>query len=156
MRFFELLLLLLNCCVVIKLLRLHWTLDTGKWSLKCTYRKMKTESIISFSTRISQFSINKWFLRIESLQRMRAKYTTKKWAPFLIFGRHFCTAAKLRERRQNTIGRSVLAISVHFSVGVHTYITYVCVFKKNPYYWYVSFPFYAGSKLKYHDSRNYI
>ena len=67
----------------------YWTSHTGKWSLNCTYRKMKTESMISLSTKISQFSIHKWFLRVQRLQRIRPKQTTKKLAPFLIFGRHF-------------------------------------------------------------------
>ena len=98
----------------------YWTSHTGKWSLNCTYRKMKTESMISLSTKISQFSIHKWFLRVQRLQRIRPKQTTKKLAPFLIldyFRSTFFTAPKLRET-QNTIGRSVLVISVYFPVGV--------------------------------------
>ena len=66
---------------------------TRKWSHNCTYRKMKTEVIISFSTKISQFSINKHLYEL----RACSEYDDQS------IGRHFFTAAKLRETRQNTI-----------------------------------------------------
>ena len=53
--------------MVIELLRLHWTLHTVKWSLKCTYRKMTTESIISFQlTFLSSSSIKDFYYELRA------------------------------------------------------------------------------------------
>lgn len=115
----------LDYCVFTELL----TPLTRKWSHNCTYRKMKTEVIISFSTKISQFSINKWFLRVESLQRLRPKHTTKKWAPFLIFGWHFFTVAKLLENTTKHLSGVPFLWSLFISPSLYILLRFV--FLKN-------------------------
>lgn len=106
----------LDYCVFTELL----TPLTRKWSHNCTYRKMKTEIIISFSTKISQFIINKHLYEL----RACSEYDQS-------IGRHFFYRREVTRnatKHYQTIGHSVYVVSVYFSVGV--YITKVFEKKK--------------------------